>query len=645
MHKAQRKHFMKKKYLLAGLFLTVCATLPARQYHVSPKGSDRNPGTVSAPFQSISKAARLAVAGDSVLVHAGTYREWVSPQNGGLDRVNNIVYMAAPGEEVQLKGSEVVDQWKKQKNGLWKAEIDNALFGDFNPFDIAISGDWMFGRGKLGAVFVDSRKMIGQGKLAQVEKKANSWYAEVGDSHTVIYANFGTLNPKQAVVEITVRPTCFFPRHTGVDYITVKGFRISQASPQWAPPTALQMGIVGPHWSKGWVIEDCEIFHSRCAGISLGKGNAGGNNYMTVYNKVPGFVKDGFTREIEAVISAVNSGWDKDRIGSHLIQNNYIHDCGQAGIVGHLGALNSVIRNNKIKNINVFPDDPTGSETAGIKLHAAIDVVIDHNDICNNNRGIWLDWQAQGTHVCNNVIRQSRSEDLFMEVSHGPSLVYNNFFLSACNLLLDSQGVAVFNNLFNGFIKARPTFVRYTPYHEAHSTALKGFYNNNGGDLRLYNNLFLCNAKTPGVVGFDEYPTAEMLLQTKVRSTKPCINLKFPIWTSGNAYYLLEGAYRNEKDFLLLSGNDKMKVEVTEPDARSWKVEVKGDWQQLCKQRGIGIDTRLLGKTMISDAFFEYPDGRPFVLDRDFYGNSRNVEQPVVGPVEFENQGTSPVCR
>ena len=625
---------MKTSYILLCLLLCGSGSSLARQYHVSPQGADQNVGTVSAPFRTISKAARLALAGDSVLVHAGTYREWVSPQNGGLDKVNNIVYMAVPGEEVHLKGSEVVDQWKKQKDGLWKAEIDNSLFGDFNPFAIDIKGDWMFGRGKLGAVFVDNKKMISTGNLEQTQKKPNSWNAEVNDSHTVIYANFGEVNPKKSVVEVTVRPTCFFPKYTGVDYISVKGFHISQAAPQWAPPTALQMGIIGPHWSKGWVIENCEISHSRCVGISLGKGNAAGNNYMTVYNDKPGFVKTGFTREIETVIKSINSGWNKDNIGSHLVQNNYIHDCGQAGIVGHLGALNSVIRNNKIKNINVFPDDPQGSETGGIKLHAGIDVVIDHNFISNTIRGIWLDWQSQGMHVCNNVIQKSRTEDLFLEVSHGPTLVYNNFLLSVCNLLLDSQGVAIFNNLLNGFVKARPTFIRYTPYHEAHSTALKGFYNNNGGDLRIYNNLFLCNTRTPGIVGFDEYPTEEMLLKTKVRSTQNCINLKFPIWTSGNAYYNQKAVYKNEKEYSVLSDHDKINVEVTELDTKSWKVEIKGDREQLKNLKTKRIDTYSLGKSIISEAFFEYSDGHPFVLDRDFFCNDRNVDHPVVGPVE-----------
>ena len=48
-------------------------------YHVSPSGSDRNPGTEDLPFKTIQRAADLAMPGDTVVVHAGEYREWVDP--------------------------------------------------------------------------------------------------------------------------------------------------------------------------------------------------------------------------------------------------------------------------------------------------------------------------------------------------------------------------------------------------------------------------------------------------------------------------------------------------------------------------------------------------------------------------------------
>lgn len=63
----------------------------------------------------------------------------------------------------------------------------------------------------------------------------------------------------------------FFPDRTGLDYITVKGFEIAQAATIWAPPTGKQYGIIGPNWSKGWIIEDNIIHDSKCSAVSLGK--------------------------------------------------------------------------------------------------------------------------------------------------------------------------------------------------------------------------------------------------------------------------------------------------------------------------------------------------------------------------------------
>ena len=72
-------------------------------------------------------------------------------------------------------------------------------------------------------------------------------------------------------MEINVRPHCFYPACEHVDYITLNGFVVTKAATNWAPPTALQDGMIGPHWSKGWLIDNCEVSHSKCSGISLGK--------------------------------------------------------------------------------------------------------------------------------------------------------------------------------------------------------------------------------------------------------------------------------------------------------------------------------------------------------------------------------------
>jgi hypothetical protein len=48
-----------------------------------PNASDIGPGTESRPFKTIAPAAERAQPGDTVLVHAGIYRERVTPARGG----------------------------------------------------------------------------------------------------------------------------------------------------------------------------------------------------------------------------------------------------------------------------------------------------------------------------------------------------------------------------------------------------------------------------------------------------------------------------------------------------------------------------------------------------------------------------------
>ena len=100
--------------------LTGCAT----EYHVSTAGLDSNPGTRSKPFKTISRAAEVAQPGDTITVHEGIYRERVNPPRGGTSDDKRIVYRAADGEKVVIKGSEVVKGWKKVDNDTWKATND-----------------------------------------------------------------------------------------------------------------------------------------------------------------------------------------------------------------------------------------------------------------------------------------------------------------------------------------------------------------------------------------------------------------------------------------------------------------------------------------------------------------------------------------
>ena len=113
---------MKKVVCLIQIFCLCGNMLSAKEYHVSIKGSDANNGDAATPFKTINWAAQKALPGDTVTVHDGTYREWVNPLSGGEREGKRILYRVAEGEKAEIKGSELVTNWKKEKKakGVWK---------------------------------------------------------------------------------------------------------------------------------------------------------------------------------------------------------------------------------------------------------------------------------------------------------------------------------------------------------------------------------------------------------------------------------------------------------------------------------------------------------------------------------------------
>lgn len=73
-------------------------------YYVAPTGDDAYPGTETQPWRTIQRAANTLVAGDTVFIKAGTYREQVVPQNSG-SAGQQITYAAYPGQFVVIDGS------------------------------------------------------------------------------------------------------------------------------------------------------------------------------------------------------------------------------------------------------------------------------------------------------------------------------------------------------------------------------------------------------------------------------------------------------------------------------------------------------------------------------------------------------------
>ena len=99
---------MRKALLFFALIIALGLGTYAAEFHVAVNGNDSNPGTPAAPLRTIQRAADLAQPGDVITVHEGVYRERINPPRGGESDAKRIVYQAAPGEKVEIKGSEVV---------------------------------------------------------------------------------------------------------------------------------------------------------------------------------------------------------------------------------------------------------------------------------------------------------------------------------------------------------------------------------------------------------------------------------------------------------------------------------------------------------------------------------------------------------
>ena len=658
------------------------------RYYVNASVFRSGSGTEEYPFKRIQEAANVALPGDEIFVAPGIYREYVDPKHAGTEEAR-ITYRALPGTAV-ITGAEVVKGWTNVEGNTYLARIPNSLFGNYNPYTTRVEGDWYIAHyiAHTGEVYLNGKSMYEVTSLEDVrnpkvykkswdpEFSVYTWYTEQDEAmdETLIYANFQGEDPNEETVEINVRRNCFYPSREGIGYITLSGFTVCKAATQWAPPTAYQEGMIGPHWSKGWIIEDCEVSDSKCSGISLGKYLQPENDNRWLFHKL----KHGTQTERDCIIQAQREGWTKENIGSHIIRRCNIHDCGQTGIVGHLGGVFSIIEDNHIHHIN-NKQNLAGAEIGGIKMHAAIDVIYRRNHIHHCTRGLWLDWQAQGTRVTQNLFHDNTlpddrnanpdcidglGEDIFIEVSHGPTLVDNNILLSDHALKLPTQGVALVHNLIAGSFTAVGLGVdngsgkipcpRYTPYHLPHRTEVAGFMTILHGDMRFYNNIFIQRPIRPGMMSiyesmkdspwsdgnpyvgtfkYEGYPDWEQYVSMfegycgmGAAGDRDKYYYKLPVWAAGNVYFGGARPMSCEKDAV---SKQEIVLKLTEEDDEVFLETNLGEALKAGNQAI--VSTATLGEAFEPEEKFENPDGSPIVFDEDYFGAHREI-RPLAGP-------------
>jgi len=347
---------------LAGILVLLALAAPIASpatYHVAqqhPAASDENDGSTARPWKTISKAAKVMRPGDKVVVHAGTYREWVQPENSGEANAP-ITYEAADGEEVVITGADVFADWTHlpgdrpiYKYEPWK--LDSTVHGADAPI------------GRQEQVICDGKLL--KHVMTLEEMSPGTFVSDIENDVLCIYLPGGD-EPSKHRIEVSVRNRCFGFRFRGEgrDYIHMRGFTMRYGR------NMAQRGILYVI-GNNWVIEDNVIEWSNGCGVSI-----------------------------------IGEG--------HLFRNNTSQYHGQLG----LGSRPRKCRfeNNKLLHNNL-KGFSAGWESGGCKIVFANDLLMTGTvAVGNNGPGIWFDIDNQNSTVSRSFCKDNTGPGIFIEIS------------------------------------------------------------------------------------------------------------------------------------------------------------------------------------------------------------------------------------
>jgi len=84
------------QFITAALLVALLPALGnAQTFHVAPTGQDANPGTAALPWRTVTKAAQTLTAGQTALIHGGTYAE----------QDIRFAHSGAPGQPITLQAA------------------------------------------------------------------------------------------------------------------------------------------------------------------------------------------------------------------------------------------------------------------------------------------------------------------------------------------------------------------------------------------------------------------------------------------------------------------------------------------------------------------------------------------------------------
>ncbi|TWT82363.1 hypothetical protein CA13_38250 [Planctomycetes bacterium CA13] len=133
---------MKRFVAALSSLLLLAQVLNAAEFHVSPNGLATSAGTPEQPFRTIQQAARAVRPGDTVLIHAGVYRESIQLKQSGT-ATKPIRFAAAPNEKVVISGADLTNSnWSPHANNVYKSSVQGPVRQLFVEGDLMIEARW-----------------------------------------------------------------------------------------------------------------------------------------------------------------------------------------------------------------------------------------------------------------------------------------------------------------------------------------------------------------------------------------------------------------------------------------------------------------------------------------------------------------------
>lgn len=358
----------------------------------NPLASDTNAGSTDKPLKTIAYSAKIAIAGDTVNVRNGVYREFIEVVNSGSDP-DKMITFRADGNKVFVKGSDEVSGWILLKGNIWKKEgwqvNSQQVFVDGVVLE-QIGGNPLFSPGRLPAKGSGITDMI-PGSF-YYDEKGKTLYAWLKDNG----------NPNKHLIEASTRALIL--RLKWKNYINIQNFNFLHSNNTATIKSGWPAVAIN---GNGCVIENNNI--SWCDFTGLG-GNCNGaiiRSNRCNYNGDSGIVFSGSNIVLE---------------GNETNYNNYRN----FNYDWHAGGM----KNTQLSNSKVFR----------------------HTAVNNNGHGIWFDIDCVNNIIESSIATDNKGNGIFYEISDS-GLIRNN--ISAKNgvngiYISSSKNCRVFNNLVYG---------------------------------------------------------------------------------------------------------------------------------------------------------------------------------------------------